>query len=129
MVIYANCKKYKTKNGASFFSMSIVGDRILEANKKAVEQQDDDSINYTSTIEKEKFYNIRFVGGGCPQKEGVYKLSFNPEDSWVDVREEFKNKYILRIRNPLVEFHKEFKPFNDVAKTTADPVKSDDLPF
>lgn len=129
MVIYANCKKYKTKNGASFFSMSIVGDRILEANKKAVEQQDDDSINYASTIEKGKFYNIRFVGGGCPQKEGVYKISFNPEDSWPDVREEFKNKYILRIRNPLVEFHKEFKPFNDVAKTTADPVKSDDLPF
>lgn len=128
MVIYANCKKYKTKNGASFFSMSIVGDRILEANKKAVEAGED-GINYASTIEKEKFYNIRFVGGGCPQKEGVYKLTFNPEDSWVDVREEFKNKYILRIRDAVVEFHKEFKPFNDVAKATADPVKSDDLPF
>lgn len=128
MVIYANCKKYKTKNGASFFSMSIVGDRILEANKKAVEAGED-GINYASTIEKEKFYNIRFVGGGCPQKEGVYKLTFNPEDSWVDVREEFKNKYILRIRDAVVEFYKEFKPFNDVAKATADPVKSDDLPF
>lgn len=128
MVIYANCKKYKTKNGASFFSMSIVGDRILEANKKAVEAGED-GINYASTIEKEKFYNIRFVGGGCPQKEGVYKLTFNPEDSWVDVREEFKNKYILRIRDAVVEFHKEFKPFNDATKATADPVKSDDLPF
>ena len=128
MVIYANCKKYKTKNGASFFSMSIVGERILEANKKAVEQGED-SINYASTIEKEKFYNIRFVGGGCPQKEGVYKITFNPEDSWVDVREEFKNKYILRIRDAVVEFHKEFKPFNDVAKATAEPAKSDDLPF
>lgn len=129
MVIYANCKKYKTKNGASFFSMSILGDRILEANKKAVEQQDDDSINYASTIEKGKFYKIYFVGGGCPQKEGVYKISFNPEDSWPDVREEFKNKYILRIRNPFVEFYKEFKAFNDVAKVTADLVKSNDLPF
>lgn len=128
MVIYANCKKYKTKNGASFFSMYIVGDRILKANKKAVEAGED-GINYASTIEKEKCYNIRFVGGGCPQKEGVYKLTFNPEDSWVDVREEFKNKYILRIRDALVEFHKEFKPFNNVTKTTAGPVKSDDLPF
>ena len=128
MVIYANCKKYKSKNGASFFSMSIVGDIILEANKKAAEQGDE-SINYASTIEKEKFYKIRFVGGGCPQKEGVYKISFNSKDSWPDVREEFKNKYIFRIRDAVVEFHKEFKPFNDVAKATADPVKSDDLPF
>ena len=129
MVIYANCKKYKTKNGASFFSMSIVGDRILEANKKAVENCGEDGINYGLNIEKGKFYNIRFVGGGCPQKEGVYKITFNNEDSWVDVREEFKNKYILRIRDAVVKFHKEFKPFNDVAKSTADPVKSDDLPF
>lgn len=129
MVIYANCKKFKSKNGASFFSMSIVGDRILEANKKAVELQGEDPINYTSTIEKEKFYNIRFVGGGCPQKEGVYKITFDSENSWPDVREEFKNKYIFRIRDAVVEFHKEFKPFNDVDKATADPVKNDDLPF
>lgn len=129
MVIYANCKKYKSKNGASFFSMSIVGDRILEANKKSVEICGEDGINYGLTIEKEKFYNIRFVGGGCPQKEGVYKITFNNKDSWVDVREEFKNKYILRIRDAVVEFHKEFKPFNDAAKATANPVKSDDLPF
>ena len=127
MVIYANCKKYKTKNGASFFSMSIVGDRILEANKKVVEAKED-GINYASNVEKEKFYNIRFVGGGCPQKEGVYKITFTAENSWVDVREEFKNKYILRIRDAVVEFHKEFKAkYED--KPVNIEVKNDDLPF
>lgn len=129
MVIYANCKKFKRENGVAFYSMSIKGERILDAAKKERETTGE-IFKGAVNVNGETYYAVRAVGGGCPQKEGVYKITFNVDDGWIDLRKDFKDKHILRLRNSIMEFYKEFKPFNDVAKTTtADPVKSDDLPF
>lgn len=128
MVIYANCKKFKGKNGVAFYSMSIKGERILDSAKKERETTTEE-FKAVVHVNGETYYAVRFVGGGCPQKEGVYKITFNVDDGWIDLRKDFKDKHILRLRNSIVEFYKEFNPFNDVAKAKVDPVKNDDLPF
>lgn len=126
MVIYANCKKFNGKNGVAFYSMSIKGERILDATKKERETTGE-VFKGAVNVNGETYYAVRSVGGGCPQKEGVYKITFEVDNSWIDLREDFKEKHILRIKEPIIEF---YKAFENKAKAPEDTkVKNDDLPF
>lgn len=127
MVIYVNCKKFKGKNGVAFYSMSVKGERILDATKKEREETGE-IFKGAVNVNGETYYAVRAVGGGCPQKEGVYKITFEVDNAWVDLRKDFKDKHILRIKEPVIEF---YKPFENKAKTPEDKetIIDDDLPF
>lgn len=132
MVIYANCKKFKGKNGVAFYSMSIKGERILDAAKKERETTGKD-FKAAIHVNGETYYAVRAVGGGCPQKEGVFKITFDVDDGWIDLRKDFKDKHILRIKEPIMEFYKAFEdkakaPEAKVAKEDKEDI-IDDLPF
>lgn len=126
MVIYANCKKFKGKNGVAFYSMSIKGERILDAATK--ERVTTGKVFKAAVnVNGETYYAVRAVGGGCPQKEGVYKITFDVDNAWVDLRRDFKEKHILRIKEPIMEF---YKAFEDKAKAPENTkVINDELPF
>lgn len=126
MVIYANCKKFKGKNGVAFYSMSVKGERILDAAKKERETTTEE-FKAAVHVNGETYYAVRAVGGGCPQKEGVYKITFNVDDAWIDLRKDFKDKHILRVKNSIMEFYKAFENKEKAPEDTK--AINDELPF
>ena len=57
-------------------------------------------VNRKSPIEKEAFYNIVPVGIQIPNEEGFFHVFC--DEAWIDEREGFKHKCILRVKGNLV---------------------------
>lgn len=49
-------------------------------------------------IDNDTYYNIKFVGQDLPKKEGLYEVGCEDKDMWLDTRDEYIDKHIVRIK-------------------------------
>lgn len=83
-------KECETKEGVPFVSASVKGKYIPIA-----------------IALQEVNYKVRFVGDTkLPTKEGVYEVAFEDNGLWIDTREGYAEKNILRCRAVRVVFNK-----------------------
>lgn len=59
--------------------------------------------------EEETYYQVRFIGKDLPKEEGVYQVSYEENDLWIDTRPEFVDKHIVRVRPVRVLFDKKLE--------------------
>lgn len=61
-----------------------------------------------ATAEDEVYYTVKFAGKTCelPTAEGIYEVSYNEGELWIDNRPEYVEKHILRVRPYKCVFNK-----------------------
>ena len=86
--------------------------------------------------EPTQYYNVKLVGAEFPLKEGFVEVTFDEKDIWRDVREEYLEKNIVRIRATSVSWVKELpvrqpdpKPTKPVESADEQADECPELPF
>lgn len=76
-------KKFEKKAGGSFVKAEVKGKFVNLA-----------------TSEDDIYYRVQFVGNTCelPKEEGVYTVSYEEGNMWIDQRPEYADKHILRVK-------------------------------
>ena len=90
--------KYNTKEGKSFFKMTIKGKYIplLEAEENQY---------YTIRLHTPKDEKGESESKKIPEKEGFYEVGYDSrKDLWIDTREDMLSKYILHVRSEKILF-------------------------
>ena len=82
-------KSYATKDGRTFTKAFATGQFIPLA-----------------LCECETQYTIKFVGMEQPQKDGIYSVAVDDKGLWLDTREEYASKHIVRVRPTRVVYEK-----------------------
>lgn len=75
--------EFATKKGTSFIKAEVKGKFLPLA-----------------TAEDDVYYRVSFVSKTVemPKEKGVYEVSYNEGDMWIDNRPDFAEKHILRIK-------------------------------
>lgn len=64
--------------------------------------------------EDDVYYNVRFVGGNAPTKDGIYHVGYEDKGLWIDKRPEFAPKHIVRVRAVKVVFDRPLENNSEV---------------
>lgn len=105
MILPVIVKKIETKDGRSFYGASIgasiLAEKVAEAENKGAFKGE--------ILPTDKHFSFRPVGALVPQKEGIYKVTF--KEGWIDSREGFREKGIVRAKEVTFEFRKDLPDF------------------
>ena len=83
-------REYTTKEGKKFVKATAKGKYLPLA-----------------LVDDETNYNIRFIGNvTMPQTEGIYEVAYEDDNLWLDTREGFANKNIVRVNPSKIVFNK-----------------------
>ena len=85
-------RSYNTKDGRSFTKAFAKGQYL------PIALCDNDTI-----------YTIKFVGGEMPTKDGVYSVSYEDGALWLDTRDGYADKNIVRVKPQRCVFEKSLK--------------------
>lgn len=87
-------KKYTTKDGRIFYGAKTNKKYLSENIKK----ENHFAINNSEDLKEGTTYSVRPVGSQIPQKEGIYLVTSENRETWLDNRAEFLSKNIVRTR-------------------------------